>query len=72
MLYTEKAKEGRIVSEIASLKAYLQETDYLAIKLAEGSLSEKDFEKHKIQRNQWRKEIRDLEAALKEITDGNN
>lgn len=46
---------------IAKLKMYLAETDYQAIKYAEGQISEAEYAEMKAQRQQWRDEINLLE-----------
>ena len=47
--------------QIDELKALLQESDYKAIKFAEGWISEQDYEPTKQQRQQWRQQINELE-----------
>ena len=49
---------------IAELKRNLSETDYKAIKYAEGLISETDYVPIKAQRQAWRDEINALEAEL--------
>ena len=56
-------------NRIAELKQKLQETDYKAIKYAEGELSAEEFAPIKAQRRAWREEINKLEEELK---DANN
>ena len=51
-------------ARIAELKHNLDETDYLAIKYAEGFISETDYAPIKAQRQAWRDEINALEAEL--------
>ena len=46
---------------IAELKKNLADTDYKAIKYAEGQISEQDYESIKAQRQAWRDEINELE-----------
>lgn len=48
--------------QIQSLKIKLKNTDYQAIKYAEGQLSESAYAPIKAQRQQWRDEINRLEA----------
>lgn len=50
--------------QIRILKGKLYETDYQAIKYAEGSLSEEEFLPIKKQRQQWRKEINELQESI--------
>lgn len=56
VLYTNK--------ELANnLKQKLAETDYKAIKFAEGLISAEDYEPIKLQRQKWRDEINKLEGG---------
>ena len=50
--------------EIGSLKRQLEETDYIAIKYAEGWISDEDYAPTKAMRQRWRDEINRLEAEL--------
>ena len=54
---TEFDRERRI----AELKRKLAETDYKAIKYAEGEISAEDYAEIKAQRKAWRVEINNLE-----------
>ena len=56
-------------NRIIELKQKLQETDYKAIKYAEGELSVEEYAETKAQRKAWREEINKLEEELK---DANN
>lgn len=56
-------------NRIIELKQKLQETDYKAIKYAEGELSLEEYAETKAQRRAWREEINKLEEELK---DANN
>lgn len=49
---------------IAELKQKLAETDYQAIKFAEGEISDEEYEPMKLQRKAWREEINKLEKSL--------
>lgn len=53
-----------IESEIAVRKQKLADTDYQALKFAEGSLSADEYAVTKEQREIWRREINTLEAEL--------
>ena len=65
--YTQKElQERERQSRIAELKNLLFETDYKAIKYAEGELSAEDYEETKLQRRAWRAEINELEAESEE------
>lgn len=59
----EKAK-GEIKNQITQLKKQLADTDYQAIKYAEGQLTEQEYAPIKSQRQGWRDEINQLEARL--------
>ena len=48
--------------EISELKAKLAETDYQAIKFAEGWITAEDYAPIKALRNSWRARINELEA----------
>lgn len=61
-LYTEKQLAQR---EIGRLKQKLNNTDYQAIKYAEGLISEYDYAQIKMQRQEWRNQINRLETILK-------
>ena len=68
--YTEQ--EIKVIennNRISELKQKLQETDYKAIKYAEGELSVEEYAETKAQRRAWREEINKLEEELK---DANN
>lgn len=56
-------------NKISELKQKLAETDYKAIKYAEGELSVEEYAETKSQRRAWREEINKLEEELK---DANN
>lgn len=49
-------------ARIAELKQKLAETDYIALKIAEGSATKKEYSEKIAQRQAWRTEINDLEA----------
>lgn len=51
-----------VEAQIAELKANLADTDYQAIKYAEGWLTDEEYEPIKEQRQAWRDEINELEA----------
>ena len=48
--------------KIVLLKQNLADTDYKAIKYAEGLISEEDYQETKAQRQAWRDEINRLES----------
>ena len=47
-------------NRIAELKELLSDTDYQAIKFAEGELTAEEYEPMRLQRKAWREEIRSL------------
>lgn len=70
---TERKKAASVQStenKIANLKANLQETDYVAAKIAEGAATREEYSDILEQRATWRQEINQLEAEL--ITMGEN
>lgn len=60
--YTEKELTER---EIRVLKAKLSETDYQAIKFAEGEMTANEYAETKAKRIAWRARINELEEVLK-------
>ena len=56
-------------SRIYELKRKLSDTDYQAIKYAEGQISEEEYAPIKQQRQAWRDRINELEASL-EVQNG--
>ena len=50
--------------EITALKRLLKQSDYKAIKYAEGLLTAEEYEPIKQQRQAWRNQINQLEAEL--------
>lgn len=66
-------KNGKVVAiehiqtkeeRVATLKQLLSNTDYKAIKYAEGLISEAEYKSIKEQRQAWRDEINQLESEL--------
>ena len=49
---------------VTKLKRQLAETDYRAIKYAEGQYTEEEYAPYKAQRQEWREEINRLEASI--------
>lgn len=67
LIENNPTEENEIVNNkkrIVELKRLLQETDYKAIKYAEGLISEDEYLPIKQQRQQWRDEINRLQATL--------
>ena len=58
------------ISRINELKSYLRESDYQAIKYAEGELTAEEYAEMKATRKAWRDEINELEKQMKEINYG--
>lgn len=54
-------------SRIQELKQKLKDTDYQAIKYAEGELSQIEYEPMRKQRKIWRDEINLLQSEIKEL-----
>ena len=48
---------------IAALKRLLADTDYIAVKIAEGSATKADYAQKISERQAWREELRTLESA---------
>ena len=60
----KESQERAIQKEISALKSNLQETDYVATKIAEGVSSKEDYADILTRRAEWRQEINDLEFQL--------
>lgn len=59
--YQENKIKQEKLDRISNLKSLLRNTDYQAIKYAEGQLSEAEYAPIKVQRQAWRDEINLLE-----------
>lgn len=57
----EELERKNAIKRIAELKKLLAESDYKAIKYAEGQILEEDYAPIKAQRQAWREEINELE-----------
>ena len=57
-------------AEIIELKKYLSDTDYKAIKFAEGEITESDYQEVKSQRHNARVRINELESLIEELEKG--
>ena len=72
----QKTEDEKLIeqyqSEIISLKKYLSDTDYKAIKFAEGEITESDYQEVKSQRHDARVRINELENMIEELEKGNN
>jgi hypothetical protein len=62
---TEENKQKEYCRRIFELKKLLSESDYKAIKYAEGAISESEYMLTKAERQAWRDEINTLEGMLK-------
>lgn len=58
----EEIAQQQREAEIWSLKEQLRESDYKAIKYAEGWITAEDYAPIKAQRQEWRERINELEA----------
>ena len=56
---------------VIELKKYLSDTDYKAIKFAEGEITESDYQEVKSQRHNARVRINELESLIEELEKGN-
>ena len=56
------SEDEKKLNRINELKRLLKESDYQAIKFAEGQLSAEEYEPTKLQRQSWRAEINLLEG----------
>ena len=70
--YAPKKTESMILieqyqAEIIELKKYLSDTDYKAIKFAEGEITESDYQEVKSQRHDARVRINELESLIEEL-----
>ena len=60
----EDIQREEYAAEIQALKRSLAETDYKAIKYAEGVMADEDYQATGIQRQAWRRRINELEALI--------
>ena len=56
----------RIIAEITALKSLLVETDYVGIKVGEGSATHEEYAEILAKRQSWRDMINELESMLTE------
>lgn len=61
--------KDEVKQKIFELQAKLAETDYQAIKYAEGEITEEEYAPMKAQRQAWRKKIRQLEEKCETTTE---
>lgn len=62
----EDIQREEYAAEILTLKQSLADTDYKAIKYAEGVMTDEDYQATGIQRQAWRRRINELEALIGE------
>lgn len=62
--YEETPHKEWVEDRIRDLKRHLRDTDYMAIKFAEGEFTEQEYAPVRAQRAAWRAEINELEAEL--------
>lgn len=60
----ERNKQEAPEREIKELKQKLLDTDYKAIKYAEGHISEEEYAPIKAERQEWRNRINELEESI--------
>lgn len=60
----KESQERAIQKEISTLKNNLQETDYVATKIAEGVSTKEEYADIITQRAEWRRKINELESQL--------
>lgn len=60
----EDIQREEYAAEIQALKRSLAETDYKAVKYAEGVMADEDYQATGIQRQAWRRRINELEALI--------
>lgn len=65
----KRQKKEEYSKQIAQLKIQLRNTDYQALKFAEGQIAAADYEAIKAQRQAWRDEINRLENKIGGLTD---
>lgn len=63
----EPSEDEIKAARIAELKRMLSETDYIVLKIAEGSATKKEYSEKIAQRQAWRTEINDLESELEDV-----
>lgn len=64
----KRQKREEYSKQIAQLKMQLRNTDYQALKFAEGQITAADYEAIKAQRQAWRNEINRLENEIGGLT----
>lgn len=54
-------------AEIVALKSLLADTDYKALKHADGAMSDEEYEPIRAQRKEWRRLINEYEEKVKDV-----
>ena len=62
----------KLESDIRAYKLLLNDSDYQALKYAEGVLSEEDYLEIKLDRQRYRNKINELEAEIKRLMELEN
>jgi hypothetical protein len=64
MKTADDLQKEEYAAEILTLKKQLADTDYRAIKYAEGVMTDEDYQATGIQRQAWRRRINELETLI--------
>lgn len=64
MKTADDLQKEEYAAEILTLKKQLADTDYKAIKFAEGVMTDEDYQATGIQRQAWRRRINELEGLI--------
>lgn len=64
LIYVPYTEQELVKQRISELKQKLAETDYQAIKFAEGAMTAAEYAPYKADRAKWRAEINELEKKL--------
>ena len=59
----EEKQVEQNAARVQVLKRHLADTDYIAVKIAEGSATKNDYAQKIAERQAWREELRTLESA---------
>ena len=63
LVYVEYTQKEKNIIKIMELKQLLAESDFRAIKYAEGEYTDEEYAPYREQRKAWRKEINELEEV---------
>ncbi len=67
MKYKDRERVDEIRNEIAGLKILLSQSDYKALKHADGALTDEEYEETRLKRAEFREKINELEAELESL-----